>query len=1073
MAVSAVAAAISAASYTAGALIAGTFALSGLVTAFAIGAGMSIITRALMPKPDLGQMMDGITATVREPAASRKIIYGKVRVGGNVVFITNSDLNKELYLVICFAAHEIESFESIWFNDEKVWENGSFLASWASYADFGIHEGDQTQSDEMLTTVSNDWTSTHVLNDIAYLRIRLTWDEDRVKFPNGVPNISAIIKGKKVYDPRKDSTSSVYDSSLGVSSHRVDTESTWEWSQNPALCMRDYLTNQKYGLGESNDNMDLESIASVADICDEQVSLDDGTTHDKYHCDGIVDTGNSIKSNIEALVSCMGGRIGYVNGKYFVQAAEYEVPTVTISEEHMVGPLSVQTKQSRRSIYNGVKGTFVSEEENYIVADYPSKTDSTYATEDGDPIYLDMPLPFVTNQVRAQRLAKIALQRSRQQVIATVPLNLAGLQFKAGDFIQINNSRMGWTNKPFEVLDYTLDINASGTITVNVQCIETDSSVYDWTAATDEETYNEATDPSTDDGTTVNAPTGLTLTETVDVSKDGAVSSSIQVSYTASTSAFVDFYQARAFPTADTDDKLFVRTEGTSLTFRGLKNTSAGVEYKVRVRAVNTSGVRSAWVDGFITLEGKTVVPVNPDDDDFEIQPGYQNLTATWTNPDIDDFLGMEVYRSNTSGGTFTQIATVGGNGGATASFVDTNLPDSTTRYYKLKTVDRSRNKSAFSAERSGTTSQAINEIDIVSSLPASGDFTGQVVFLTTDNKLYRWTGSAWTAAVPAVDVTGQLSDSQLAALSATKITGQLTDAQIAALATSKLTGTITATQITDGAISTPKLAAGSVTTAKLVANAVTANEIASNTITASEIAAGAVTTSELAANAVTANEIAANSVTASEIAANTITSNQIASNTITGNEIVANTITGGLLATASIITTSAQIDNGLITTAKIDDAAITTAKIGDAAVDTLQIAGNAVTIPEGADGAISVALTTTYAKCGEVTVDYGSVGKNPSAAIAIGSVQVAGDGSTGQGINVTLRRVYGTGTFTGVNQTVSIDQGDGGQVVVGGEWPIAQVSTYTSFKYEIWAKTSTGTRTANRFFIAVMSSKR
>lgn len=1056
-------------------VVAGKFLIgfTAAITSFAIGAGLSIISRALMPKPDFGQMMDNITATIREPAATRKVIYGKVRVGGAVVYITNSTLNKDLYLVICFAAHEVEEFESIWFGDEKVWENGSFVANWASYADFGIHKGDQTTSDSVLTSASGDWTSTHVLNDIAYLRVKLTWDEERVKFPNGVPNISAVIKGKKVYDPRKDSTSSVYDSSLGVDTHRVDTESTWEWSQNPALCIRDYLTDQKYGLGESNDNMDLETVAAVADICDEQVTLDAGGTHDRYHCDGVVDTGNSIKNNIEALVSCMGGRIGYVNGKYFMQAAEYEVPTITISEEHMVGPISIQTKQSRRSVYNGVKGTFVSEEENYIVADYPAKTDSTYALEDGDPVYLDMPLPFVTNQQRAQRLAKIALKRSRQQTLVTVPLNLAGLQFKAGDFINITNSRMGWTNKPFEVLDYSLEMAAGGAITVNVQCIETDSTVYDWTASTDEETYNEATDPSTDDGTTVNAPTGLTLTETVDVSKDGAVSSSIQVSYTASTSAFVEYYQARAFPTADTDDKLFVRTEGTSLTFRGLKNTSAGVEYKVRVRAVNSSGVRSAWVDGFITLEGKTVVPVNPDDDDFQIQPGYQNLTATWTNPDIDDFLGMEVYRSNTSGGTFTQIATVGGNGGATASFVDTNLPDSATRYYKLKTVDRSRNKSAFSAERSGTTSQAINEIDIVSSLPASGDFTGQVVFLTTDNKLYRWTGSAWTAAVPAVDVTGQLSDSQLAALSATKITGQLTDAQIAALATSKLTGQITATQITDGAISTPKLAAGSVTTAKLVANAVTANEIASNTITASEIAAGAVTTSELAANAVTANEIAANSVTASEIAANTITSNQIASNTITGNEIVANTITGGLLATASIITTSAQIDDGLITNAKIGNAAITTAKIGDAAVDTLQIAGNAVTIPEGADGSISVSLTTTYAKCGEVTVDYGSAGKNPSAAIAVGSVQVAGDGSQTQSINVELRRVYGSGSYAGKNNAVTLASGFGGQVVVGGEWPIAQIGSYTSFKYEIWAKTTTGTRTAGRFFIAVMSSKR
>ena len=1001
------------------------FGLTAAATAFAIGAGLSIISRALMPKPNFGSMLnDGLTTTVREPAATRKVIYGKIRVGGAVVFITNSNSNKDLYLVIAFAGHEVESFESIWFNDQKVWENGSFVANWASYADFGIHKGDQTASDSVLTSVSPDWTSTHILNGIAYLRVKMVWDEDRVKFPNGVPNVSAIIKGKKVYDPRKDSTSSVYDSSLGTGTHRADTASTWEWSQNPALCIRDYLTNETYGLGEDSDAIDLTSIASVADICDEQVTLDAGGTQDRYHCDGVVDTGTSLKANIEALVACMGGRVGYVDGKYFVQAAEYETPTITISEEHMVGPLTVQTKQSRRSVYNGVKGTFVSEEENYVVADYPSKIDSTYATEDGDPIYLDMPLPFVTNQQRAQRLAKIALQRSRQQTLVTVPLNLAALQFKAGDFINITNSRMGWTTKPFEVLDYSLDVNASGAITVNVQCIETDSAVYDWTASTDEDAYNEASDPSADDGTTVAAPTNLTLTESTDVARDGTATSSIQVSYTASTSAFVEFYQARAFPTADTDDKSFVRTEDTSLAFRGLRNTTSGVEYKVRVRAVNSNGVRSAWVDGLITLQGRSITPNVPGD--FNVTGGIQSNTVTWTNPDIEDFLGVEVYRATTSGGTFTQIGTSGGNGGATQTFVDTNLPDNTTRYYKVKSINRSRNRSAFSAEQSGTTNQAINEIDIVSSLPASGDFTGQVVFLTTDNKLYRWTGSAWTAAVPAVDITGQLTDSQLQDISATKISGS-----------------ITSTQITDGAISTPKLAAGAITTAKI------------------------------AANAVTANEIAANSVTASEIAANTITANQIASATITGNEIVANTITGGLLSTASIITTSAQIDDALITTAKINDAAITTAKIGDAAVDTLQIAGNAVTIPEGADGSISVSLGTTYTKCGEVTVDYGTAGKNPSAAIAIGSVQVAGDGSTGQGINVELRRVYGSGSFTGKNHTVSIDSGDGGQVVVGGEWPIAQISTHTSFKYEIYAKTSTGTRTANRFFIAVMSSKR
>ena len=65
---------------------------------------------------------------------------------------------------------------------------------------------------------------------------------------------------------------------------------------------------------------------------------------------------------------------------------------------------------------------------------------------------------------------------------------------------------------------------------------------------------------------------------------------------------------------------------------------------------------------------------------------------------------------------------------------------------------------------------------------------TSTIVF---GGKLYRWSGTAYTAATAAADVTGQLTDAQLAAISAAKLTGQ-----------------ITGTQITDGTISTPKIAA-------------------------------------------------------------------------------------------------------------------------------------------------------------------------------------------------------------------------------------------------------------------------
>ena len=74
-----------------GGLIAG--ASSAIVTgvfswaAFAIAAGMSLVTRALTPKPDLGTKMGGRAVMTREAAHSRKIIYGRARIGGNVVYL--------------------------------------------------------------------------------------------------------------------------------------------------------------------------------------------------------------------------------------------------------------------------------------------------------------------------------------------------------------------------------------------------------------------------------------------------------------------------------------------------------------------------------------------------------------------------------------------------------------------------------------------------------------------------------------------------------------------------------------------------------------------------------------------------------------------------------------------------------------------------------------------------------------------------------------------------------------------------------------------------------------------------
>ena len=776
---------------------------------FALGAGFSMVSRALAPKPNLGAQMRGITQTSREPAGSRKIVYGKMRVGGQVVFISNSgDDNKYLHMAIAFASHEIESYEEIWFNDKRVWTlSGGFQSDWGTYVTIDRKFGTDAQAASTdLVNANVLWTTNHKLSGIAYIAFRLEWDTD--KFPQGVPNITAVLKGKKVYDPRSASTG---------------------WSQNPALCLRDYMLDDKYGLGEVTANIDSTAINAAANLCEEQVTLDAGGTQDRYRCNGVIETGNQIRANIEQLLASMGGMLTYSGGKYFIDGAEYKTPTLTFTEADVISDIQTQTKQSRRGVYNGVKGIFVSEEKNYKVLDYPPQISSTYATEDGDPIYLDMALPFVTNNTQAQRLAKIALLKSRQQVVINMTVNLKGLQVKIGDTINVTNDRLNYSSKVFQVIDYSLAIADGGALAVNLACIETASAIYDWTTS-DEEDFLSGGELDLYDGRTVANVTNLALTEVGFKGPDGNLISAVDLTWTPVTDAFVELYKVRYNKTGTTN-YFYASSREPRVYISGLDITS---NYDFRVQAENLIGVSSTGTTlSNQVLSGDTTAPSVPTS--TGATGGIQTITAEWSNPSDIDFKHVEVFVNTSDSIPATPTSIVDGE-----EYVVTGLTGVQTRYFWLKAVDFSGNKSAATTSFSASSQQAgssdiaddavgqdeiaddavgseqiedgaielaafasnLSPVQVVASLPA-GAVEGDMAYLTTDNKLYRYDGSAWTLAVDGADVTsGTLPANAIVANS------------------------ITAGQISAGAISTDELAANSVNADKIQVNSITANKI-------------------------------------------------------------------------------------------------------------------------------------------------------------------------------------------------------------------------------------------------------
>jgi hypothetical protein len=327
----------------------------------------------------------------------------------------------------------------------------------------------------------------------------------------------------------------------------------------------------------------------------------------RYYGGGIIETSTPVGDNVKALLTCIGGDFIYVGGAWKIKAASYHTPVYSFDEGDLINQMSVQTKASRRDRFNQVKGIYVSQLNEGEPADYPPVSNSNYVASDNNKLLpIDYDLTMTQRPHTAQRLAKIKLERHRQELFFEGDFNLSAMQVQPGDVVNITNTRMGWDEKPFEVVKWTLANEIRNKVPmfyIKMALQETASSVFGWTFG--EET---AVDPAPN----TNLPNPLFVESVVGFSLD---------TYPVETKDGDIVYNVKAFWVESLNP--FV---------------ASGGKYEVKFKETTTSTYGSAGiVDGNVTEMILTTLKPDPVLYDVQIY-AYNNIGVRSLDITIEDF---------------------------------------------------------------------------------------------------------------------------------------------------------------------------------------------------------------------------------------------------------------------------------------------------------------------------------------------------------------------------------------------------------------------------------------------------
>jgi hypothetical protein len=496
---------------SAGALLAASYvglAFGYAAVGFALNKAMSLLS----PRPKSGAGR-GLEVSVTDSAAEGLIIYGRVRVSGvNVIPPLSSGSNgRYLHQVLALAIHEVDGFEDVYFNQDLI-TNASIGSVTGTSSDGAVssgpyagsawirrYRGTNTQNVDFILNAAfpSAFTSAFRGRGIAYAAVQYDWGKGKV-YTGGVPLTTFVVRGKRCYDPRLDTTPGANPTNPSYAA----------WTDNPALCWADYLM-ASYGYALNPARIDWATVVTAANVCDQLVNIPGSATQKRYTLNGRLSTAADPEDNMRTIVDAMMGKVSDTGGVYRIFAGAWRTPEFTIDKEDWLQINAIQTTAPRNEgRYNGVVCYIVNPERNWQRVEAFRRFSNTYQSADGgERIWIEIEQPLCTNEYEGQRKAEFVLRQSRNGIVLSGTLPPRFMKLRLWDNVALNFDELGWAGKTFTVSGLRLAPNG----TVEVALTEEQSG--DWTdlAVSEYNAPSSATLPTTNP-TTPSEPQDFTAT---------------------------------------------------------------------------------------------------------------------------------------------------------------------------------------------------------------------------------------------------------------------------------------------------------------------------------------------------------------------------------------------------------------------------------------------------------------------------------------------------------------------------------------------------------------------------------